>query len=34
MIVFYKNTRKEIEKFFIFHFENIYTFIGFMVSRV
>ncbi len=29
----FKNTKKEIGKLFIFHFENIYASIGFMVSE-
>jgi hypothetical protein len=34
MTIFYKNIRKYIGKFFIFHFENIYVSIGFMVSWI
>ncbi len=32
MIIF-KNTKNKIGKFFIFHFENIYASIGFIVSE-
>jgi hypothetical protein len=34
MTVFYKNAKKYVEKFFIFYFENIYAYIGFMVSWI
>jgi hypothetical protein len=34
MTVFYKNTRKNIGKSFIFHFKNIYAYIGFMITWI